>query len=208
MVQTEDRKLRVRADFKEPANLTDTSLPEISTDFRDEILAGEKGVRIARQKTSGISPSLPKDFPFRSENINVELFDKVMRKWTRGGVAPPIPAQRFLTLCKEYDMDPTLALAMAASESNVGTAPGRPMVTKNMFNVGNVDNGTNKPMSNWEVGLRVYLHTMTTAYGRRMEEIRPKFERQDRQGLYSSTPGYHEEIKSFVRQIRGDLRRR
>lgn len=176
----------------------------------DSMPSGFRGERasetVAYRGDVTAPPPLPDSFRYKPERINVELFDKVMRKWTRDGVAPPISAQTFLAYCQEYQMDPTLALAMAALESNVGTAPGRPRITKNMFNVGNVDNGSNRYMKTWEQGFRSYLDLMTSSYGRRMEEIRPHFERKDGQGRYCPAPTYYKEIKSIVDSIRAELR--
>jgi hypothetical protein len=52
---------------------------------------------------------------------------------------------------------------MAVSESHFGTA-GRAAYTKNVYNVGNVDNGSNKFHGTWQAGLDNFGSLMAKSY--------------------------------------------
>ena len=136
-------------------------------------------------------------------------FQGIIDRYSNGKA--PITAQRFLSICQEYGMDPTLALAQAIQESNIGTQ-GRAAMTHNIFNVGNVNDGTNRPMSDWESGMRTYCQLMKSSYGNTAEKvIESKFQRADKAGYYcakdSGAPdlSYADTIRGFVGEIRSAI---
>jgi hypothetical protein len=136
-------------------------------------------------------------------------FRALMNRYSNG--RPALPAEKFLELCDEYNFDPTLALAQAIQESNIGTQ-GRAVETHNIFNVGNVNSGANNPQGDFETGMRTYLSLMTRRYGNNAEGcINRSFMRTDGQGAYCTLdngqpdPNYPQIIRSFVGTIRKEL---
>jgi hypothetical protein len=136
-------------------------------------------------------------------------FRALMNRYGNG--RPALPAEKFLELCDEYNFDPTLALAQAIQESNIGTE-GRAVETHNIFNVGNVNSGANNPQGDFETGMRTYLNLMTRRYGNNAEGcINRNFMRTDGQGAYCTLdngqpdPNYPGKIRSFVGTIRQEL---
>jgi hypothetical protein len=75
----------------------------------------------------------------------------------------PVKAEQ-LMLSSKTTGTPILAyLVMAVSESHFGTA-GRAAYTKNVYNVGNVDNGSNKFHGTWQAGLDNFGSLMAKSY--------------------------------------------
>ncbi len=170
---------------------------------QEEYLRVISSRRIGLLSYYGITPTLPPGISAKeilNDQRKFELFEQIFLQYS--GNNPPISARRFLELCAEYDFDPTLALAQAIQESNIGTK-GRAVYTKNIFNVGNTDSGDNRFFSSFEDGMRAYLELMVSKYASTAEEFIGKGAmRIDGAGKYATDPNYTERIYGFVHRIR------
>ncbi|MCS6894172.1 MAG: glucosaminidase domain-containing protein, partial [Deltaproteobacteria bacterium] len=150
-----------------------------------------------------ISPQLPKGISAKeilNDPIKLKKFSELF--YSLAGGSPPISPRTFLELCAFYEFDPTLALAQAILESHCGTR-GRAAFTKNIFNVGNTDDGSNRYFSSWEAGMIAYLELMKSRYGDTAEEVLGRdFVRIDGAGRYATSPNYTERIYDLVHRIR------
>ena len=118
----------------------------------------------------------------------------------------PLPAETILSLCQEKGFDLSLFLSQALIESHLGTVGHRPLETKNIFNVGNVDSGANRAMASWEDGAKKYLELMCKAYGTTAEDvINADFQRTDGGGRYATDPHYTNKIAARVAYFRQKL---
>lgn len=98
-----------------------------------------------------------------------------------------------------------LALAQLTQEGGfVGNKKARPIKTKNPFNVGNVDSGSNIFHSSLQSGINRYYDLMAKSYlgrGKKMEDLLDNF--VNRSGKrYASDPNYEEKIGSIANNIR------
>ncbi len=138
-------------------------------------------------------------------------FRDVMAKYAKGGAsALPVSPERFLEICAEKNFDPSLALAQAICESNIGTSGGRPTDTKNMHNVGNVNSGANVYRSSWEAGVAAYCDFMIEGYGNIAENVIDRnFQRINKRGYYAVLDNMQPNYKYFndVERIVGEIRR-
>ncbi len=97
--------------------------------------------------------------------IKTELVSKVntiFKKYGKSNV--PVPAETFISLMKKDWIPLELWLAQAIIESNLWTSWWRPTKTKNMFNVGNVDNWSNKYMNTREEWIEKYTTLIKEKY--------------------------------------------
>lgn len=112
--------------------------------------------------------------------------------------------------CAQYHVDPRLCLAQGILECHFGCNPdaGRSRKTKNIFNVGNVDDGRNRFFISWEAGLAEYCHLMAREYCYRNEGdtvtaemmIAHDFTRP-RGGRYATAASYTQDIAKIVAKI-------
>jgi flagellum-specific peptidoglycan hydrolase FlgJ len=112
--------------------------------------------------------------------------------------------------CSQYKVDPRLCLAQGILECHFGCNPDavRSRKTKNIFNVGNVDDGRNRFFLSWEAGLTAYCHLMAREYCYRNEGdvvtaemmIAHDFTRP-RGGRYATAPSYTKDIAKLVAKI-------
>lgn len=112
--------------------------------------------------------------------------------------------------CTQYKVDPRLCLAQGILECHFGCNPAakRSIKTKNIFNVGNVDDGRNRIFASWELGLAAYCHLMAREYCYRIEGetvtaemmIAHDFVRP-RGGRYATAPTYTTNIAKLVAKI-------
>jgi len=119
-------------------------------------------------------------------------------------------AQLLAHKCAQYKVDPRLALAQGILESHMGCNPqaSRSRKTKNLWNVGNVDDGGNRYFPTWEDGLAAYLRLMAREYCWREEGdvvtpemmIAHDFTRP-RGGRYATAPSYTKDIAAIVQKI-------
>lgn len=113
-------------------------------------------------------------------------------------------------LAGQYHVDPRLALAQGILECHFGCNPAasRSRKTKNIYNVGNVDDGRNRFFSSWEDGMRAYFHLMAREYCYRNEGqtvtaemmIAHDFVRP-RGGRYATAQSYTKDIAKLVAKI-------
>ncbi|MCX7952652.1 MAG: glucosaminidase domain-containing protein [Deltaproteobacteria bacterium] len=151
----------------------------------------------------GVSATLPPGISAReilNDKQKLERFNQIYYDATGG--KPPVPGEVLLSFCERYNYDPTLLLAQAIAESHCGTR-GRAVFTKNIFNVGNTDNGQNRYFSSWEEGVVAYLELMKSSYGDTAEEVLASdFRRIDGGGRYATDPAYTQKIYNLVHKIR------
>lgn len=113
-------------------------------------------------------------------------------------------------LCAQYKVDPRLCLAQGILECHFGCNPAasRSRKTRNIFNVGNVDDGRNRYFATWEAGLNAYCHLMAKEYCYRNAGdtvtaemmIAHDFTRP-RGGRYATAPSYTTDIAKIVAKI-------
>jgi peptidoglycan hydrolase-like protein with peptidoglycan-binding domain len=98
-----------------------------------------------------------------------------------------------------------LALAQLAVEGGVGNGDvnSRPIRTKNPFNVGNVDNGSNKFESSVEDGIQAYYDLIARSYlgkGRTAKDLVTNFVNKEDQ-RYASGQDYEKALNQIIPQI-------
>lgn len=112
--------------------------------------------------------------------------------------------------CEQYHVDPRLALAQGILECHFGVNPAasRSRKTHNIFNVGNVDNGSNRYFSSWETGIGAYCLLMAREYCYRNEgdTVTPEMMiahdfTRPRGGRYATAPSYTKDIAFIVKRI-------
>lgn len=111
---------------------------------------------------------------------------------------------------EQYHVDLRLAIAQGVLECHFGHNPAaaRSRKTKNIYNVGNVDDGGNRFFASWEDGISAYFRLMAREYCWRNEGpevtaemmIAHDFTRP-RGGRYATAPSYTKDIASIVKKI-------
>lgn len=132
--------------------------------------------------------------------------NKAVVSWYLDEIASSLHA-----LCHAYKVDPRLALAQGILEGHFAAAPkaSRSRKTRNIYNVGNTDDGSNKYFLNYSDGIRAYCHLMARSYCYRNEGpivtpemmIAADFMRPDGLGRYATAPSYTKDIASIVKKI-------
>lgn len=112
--------------------------------------------------------------------------------------------------CAQYHVDPRLCLAQGIMECHFGCNPSavRSRKTRNIFNVGNVDNGGNRYFISYEDGLAAYCHLLAREYCYRNEGdivtpemmIAHDFVRPSG-GRYATAASYTQDIAKLVAKI-------
>ena len=118
----------------------------------------------------------------------------------------PISAKDFLELCKIYRVDPCLALAQGIIESRLGTR-GLAVKTKNIFNVGNTDDGRIRSFNSFQEGMIAYLETMQKYFATTREEFSARNGRNLRGGVYATSRGYVKKISDLAKRIQEALKK-
>lgn len=119
-------------------------------------------------------------------------------------------AEAMVQKAETYKVDPRLCLAQGIAECHYGANPvaKRSRATKNIWNVGNVDDGDNRFFSSFEAGMDAYMRLMSREYRYASEGeivtpemmIKHDFIRP-RGGRYATAPNYTEVITSVVKKI-------
>ena len=91
-----------------------------------------------------------------------ESIQKVIDHYAKG--KSPITAQMIIDSSKKTGTPIEFYLVMGISESHFGTNGSRTIMTKNLYNVGNVDNGGNVHHSTWESGLNTFGKLIKSEY--------------------------------------------
>lgn len=146
-----------------------------------------------------------KPMPFSIEGLQMAI-----DYWAKGKA--PVTATDFLEVFRSTGVPVDLMLAQAVQESTVGTNGRRSIETKNMFNVGNSDDGSNRYMSTWKQGIYIYANLIKSKYALDPNNITaenivlPTFVRVNngsKSGArYASDPNYETKIMSIVNTIR------
>jgi flagellum-specific peptidoglycan hydrolase FlgJ len=119
-------------------------------------------------------------------------------------------ADALLLGSEQYHVDPILALAQGILECHFGYNPAalRSRKTRNIFNVGNVDNGGNRFFKTMQAGIEAYFRLMAREYHWRDEgpsvtlEMMLKHDfRRPRGGRYATSPSYTRNIASIAASI-------
>lgn len=160
MVSSLDKRSKEVAEKKEAL----ASYQELILGMANERQQMEYGGRLQFDGGGKLSASSP------------EEVQKIIDKYSRG--KSPLSAKDFIEVSEKYGVPLDMMLAQAIQESHFGTE-GRAARTKNIFNVGNTDNGTENHQNSWRDGLETYAKLMQREY--------TKDGKFDVQGLLSSS---------------------
>jgi len=120
-------------------------------------------------------------------------------------------AEALLKGAERYKVEPELALAQGILECHFGCNPAakRSRKTRNIFNVGNVDDGRNRFFASYEAGIDVYFRLMAREYrwpGEGEVVSVEMMERHDfrrpRGGRYATAPSYTRDVVKLAADIR------
>jgi flagellum-specific peptidoglycan hydrolase FlgJ len=141
----------------------------------------------------------------------------IQRRCIKAFADPVIPwdldqiAAALLSGSEKYHVEVELALAQGILEGHFACNPAakRSRKTRNIFNVGNVDNGGNRFFNSFEAGIDAYFRLLAREYCWRAEGntvtvdmmLRHDFTRP-RGGRYATAPNYTASIRSIVESIR------
>ena len=142
------------------------------------------------------------------DHIDPAKLQAVINHFTidQGHLSCPLKAQDFIDCSHHTGVMPDVMVAQAVQESRLGTILGsRSMETRNMFNVGNVDAGANRTMSDWHTGLYCYATLMAHSYGLTAEAVCGNDFKDHAGNSYASDPNYPQEIWALVLKIRSML---
>lgn len=124
-------------------------------------------------------------------------------------------AEAVVRECASFFVEAELCVAQGILEGHFGVAPSavRTRKTRNIFNVGNVDDGRNRYLSSWTEGVRLYARLMRREYfwkGEGDVVSCEMMERHDfvrpRGGRYATAPSYSRDVVRLVKKIKEDLR--
>lgn len=120
------------------------------------------------------------------------------------GGKSPLKAEDFIEVANKYGVPLDLMLAQAIGESNIGTK-GRAVRSKNIFNVGNTDDGSTEYQNDWKAGLERYAKLLKNEYSvdGKIDTnylLSSDFTRPKRGGKYAKD-GYNKQIFSILNQI-------
>ena len=146
------------------------------------------------------------------------LLEKCVKPFGRNAVLDfdiPTMAHDILRLSEEYKVESLLCVAQGIVESHFACNPQarRSRKTKNIFNVGNVDDGSNKYFLSYAAGLERYFQLMDKEYrwpADRGGEVRMitlaanDFQRP-RGGRYATAPNYTQMVYAVYRKIMKEL---
>ncbi len=117
----------------------------------------------------------------------------------------PTMAQMILVFSIQYKVEPLLCIAQGVVESHFGCNPSasRSRKTRNIFNVGNVDDGSNKYFPDYASGLERYFQLMDREYrwpedkdGHvRMSTMAKRDFYRPRGGRYATAPNYTGQVQ-------------
>ena len=140
------------------------------------------------------------------QKMCIDIFGKqAIVEWNIDQMAADIE-----TMAQQYKVEAKLCLAQGILESHfcVNPAASRSRKTKNIFNVGNVDDGGNRFFSSYRAGMDVYFRLMAREYCYRNEGdtvtvammIRHDFIRP-RGGRYATAASYTKDVAVIVARI-------
>lgn len=115
----------------------------------------------------------------------------------------------------QYKIDILLPLAQGVLECHFGVNPAakRSRKTCNIYNVGNIDNGTNETQANWKQGIERYCKLMHQEYNWKDDPegyvtldsmVKHDFVRP-RGGRYATNPDYTKQVVQLAKKINSKL---
>jgi len=95
-----------------------------------------------------------------------------------------------------------LVIAQAELESNFGTSGGRPTITKNIYNVGNTDDGSNNIQKDWQSGINKYYDLLSTKYlvNKKPDDLLHNFVNTSG-NRYASDKNYERKLKYLINNL-------
>jgi flagellum-specific peptidoglycan hydrolase FlgJ len=142
------------------------------------------------------------------------LLEKCVKPFGRNAVLDfdiPTMAHDILRLSEEYKVESLLCVAQGIVESHFACNPQarRSRKTKNIFNVGNVDDGSNKYFLSYAAGLERYFQLMDKEY--RWPEDKGGYVRMSTMakrdfnrpigGRYATAPNYTKQVQAVYNQL-------
>ena len=159
--------------------------------------------------------------PITKEDVKYIITELAVKPWGGDAVIDwdlDEIADTILTASNQYKVDPRLFLAQGILEGHFGANPdaGRSRRTKNLYNVGNVDDGRNKNFLSYSDGIREYASLMNREYNWGNEDswvtpemmIENNFTRSSGQGRYAKAPNYTRAIQEIVNRVDKNLAER
>lgn len=154
----------------------------------------------------------------RAEQIKQVLMKLAAGPWGKAAVMAfdlDEIAELLERFSRAYHVEARLALAQGIAECHFGMNPAakRSRATRNIFNVGNVDNGRNRSFRSYAAGIETYFQLMAREYCYRDEGsivtaemmIKHDFNRP-RGGRYATAPSYTQTIAKLVKKIDGCIK--
>jgi len=147
------------------------------------------------------------------EQILKVLKEMALKPWGKKAAAPydlEEMAELIERVCMQFHVDQRLCLAQGILESHFCCNPNakRSIVTKNIFNFGNVDDGGNRYFHTWEEGLTAYCRLLAREYCWRNEGNEVTAEMmivhdftRPRGRRYATAPNYTTEIAKLVAKV-------
>lgn len=133
--------------------------------------------------------------------LDLKRIQHVLDYYTHGQC--PLTADDFLHISQATGLSVDVMLAQGVLESHLGTVGRRPLMTHNLYDVGNVDSGANSYMSSWIAGATRYATLVATKYGKTGEQlIARNFERIDGNGRYASDHAYVQKFTATLAHVR------
>jgi len=143
------------------------------------------------------------------EKYNKDKVQSYLEKSTKDNKKPPVDAQAFIDIAKKYKVPIELMLAQWLRESHFWTNGDRPISTKNIFNVGNVDNGDNHTMASREEGVEIYAKLINENYLQQgtvsINELLNKWFTNKEGKRYASASDYEQKIADSIQDIQKAL---
>lgn len=123
----------------------------------------------------------------------------------------PTMASDILKFAEQYKVEPLLCMAQGIVESHFGCNPkaSRSRKTRNIFNVGNVDDGSNKYFASYAAGLERYFQLMHREYRWpedmggyvRMSTMAKRDFNRPIGGRYATAPNYTKQVQAVYNQL-------
>ena len=152
--------------------------------------------------------------PITKEDVKYIITELAVKPWGGDAVIDwdlDEISDTILTASNQYKVDPRLFLTQGIIEGHFGANPdaGRSRRTKNLYNVGNVDDGRNKNFLSYSDGIREYASLMNKEYNWGNEDswvtpeimIENDFLRSNRQGRYAKAPNYTSVIQQILNKV-------
>lgn len=149
----------------------------------------------------------------------VKIIKDTIRLWHHKAVipgdgwTPESIAESMVEHCEAEKVQLELALAQGYVECHFGINPlaGRSRRTRNIFNVGNVDDGKDRTFDSWEAGIAAYCKLMRREYNWKegdyisVESMEKHDFTRPKGGRYASAPDYKNTVVSIALKMRAKL---